>query len=284
MKLRKGTRAASGQADQIRTGNGANDSAIAEALALMELRWNPQILGEVFTGVHRFNQIQENLGISRPILSRRLKLLVNRGVLKRCRYAGQPTRIEYVPTAKGRELIGTWLRDCSSASIDSTSRSLQGDSANGNGSGSVGAANALGWFRRRPRALNANDPAAREAFDLMGVRWNLLILGQVFSGVHRFNEIEENLGISSPVLSRRLKLLVEEGILERRRYAVQPARFEYRPTPKGNELYPALSALVDWASATGNGLRSSDSESSPAKRLGPSSPDRSLAGQLARSG
>jgi DNA-binding HxlR family transcriptional regulator len=48
------------------------------------------------------------------------------------------------------------------------------------------------------------------------------------------------------VLTARLSLLVEEGVLERRRYQERPERFEYRLTEKGLELFPVLISLMQW--------------------------------------
>ncbi|WP_226874618.1 winged helix-turn-helix transcriptional regulator [Microbispora sitophila] len=57
----------------------------------------------------------------------------------------------------------------------------------------------------------------------IGEWWTLLILRDAFDGYSRFDQFQENLGISSS----RLKTLVADGILERRRYQSNPARHEY---------------------------------------------------------
>jgi DNA-binding HxlR family transcriptional regulator len=220
-------------------GNGA---AVADAsLSLLDLSWNPLILAEVWSGVDRFNQIKRNLGISSRVLSERLKLLVERGVLER--RASREQDVEYLPTAAGRRLMGRWLQRASRTEQD------QGPSraTHSNGYGQQnGHTNGSPHQNGHPRLLELHEPAVNDALALLGARWNLLILGQVFAGVHRFSEISETLGISNPVLSRRLKSLVDGDILERREYQV--SRYEYWPTAKGRELYPALAALVEWAS------------------------------------
>ncbi|WP_308817613.1 winged helix-turn-helix transcriptional regulator [Pseudonocardia alni] len=50
----------------------------------------------------------------------------------------------------------------------------------------------------------------------------------------------------SNVLSDRLRVLVEEGVLDRVPYQERPVRHEYRLTPKGADLYPVLVALMNW--------------------------------------
>jgi len=64
--------------------------------------------------------------------------------------------------------------------------------------------------------------------------------------VRRFEDFEKSLKIARRVLSERLGLLVEEGILARVAYQERPQRFEYRLTEKGLALYPALLHLVHW--------------------------------------
>ena len=84
------------------------------------------------------------------------------------------------------------------------------------------------------------------AMDILGERWTLLILRECFYGVRRFSVMQRNLGIARNILSARLQLLVRTGILERRRYQQEPERFEYKLTPKGLALYPAVVAIMRW--------------------------------------
>jgi DNA-binding HxlR family transcriptional regulator len=81
---------------------------------------------------------------------------------------------------------------------------------------------------------------------VLGERWALLVLRDLTLGQSRFDEIQASLGVASNVLSQRLAALVEEGIVERRRYSERPERFEYRLTQKGVELQPVLQALREW--------------------------------------
>jgi DNA-binding HxlR family transcriptional regulator len=81
---------------------------------------------------------------------------------------------------------------------------------------------------------------------VLGERWALLILRDLFLGRRRFEEFQDSLGVASNVLSQRLATLVEEGIVERRRYSAHPERFEYRLTQKGLDLQPVLQALRQW--------------------------------------
>ena len=95
-------------------------------------------------------------------------------------------------------------------------------------------------------ALRLPSCSIGRAMDILGERWTLLILRECFYGVRRFSVMQRNLGIARNILSARLQLLVRTGILERRRYQDEPARFEYRLTDKGLGLYPAVVAIMRW--------------------------------------
>jgi len=82
--------------------------------------------------------------------------------------------------------------------------------------------------------------------DLIGDWWSPLIVRDLFLGLTRFDELIENLGISRNLLTRRLKLLVGSGIVERKSYRRKPIRYEYRLTEAGRDLVPAILALTAW--------------------------------------
>lgn len=82
--------------------------------------------------------------------------------------------------------------------------------------------------------------------EILGERWTFLILRESFYGVRRFSEIQRNLGIARNILSLRLQTLVGAGILERVRYQDEPARFEYRLSEAGKDLYPAIVTIMRW--------------------------------------
>ncbi|MFD2414745.1 winged helix-turn-helix transcriptional regulator [Amycolatopsis pigmentata] len=81
--------------------------------------------------------------------------------------------------------------------------------------------------------------------DVIGEPWSPLVLRDVFAGVHRFDQIQADLGISRKVLTERLNHLVEQDVLERRAYDARP-RFEYHLTDKGVELVDLLMVMVRW--------------------------------------
>lgn len=86
------------------------------------------------------------------------------------------------------------------------------------------------------------------ALEIIGERWSLLVLREVFLGVRRFDAIRAATGAPRAVLARRLETLVDAGVLQRRTYqeAGARARPEYRLTAAGRELQPVLTALMQW--------------------------------------
>ncbi|MGK8489899.1 winged helix-turn-helix transcriptional regulator [Nocardia asiatica] len=84
------------------------------------------------------------------------------------------------------------------------------------------------------------------ALEHVGDWWTLLIVRDALDGFTRFDEFERNLGIAPTMLTRRLRTLVESGLLERRRYNQSPPRYEYLITDKGRDLSPVIVALYAW--------------------------------------
>jgi DNA-binding HxlR family transcriptional regulator len=82
--------------------------------------------------------------------------------------------------------------------------------------------------------------------EIVGERWTLLVLRDAFLGIRRFDDFQRDLGVARNVLADRLARLVDEGILEKRRYQERPERFEYRLTDKGRELWSVIYALAYW--------------------------------------
>jgi DNA-binding HxlR family transcriptional regulator len=82
--------------------------------------------------------------------------------------------------------------------------------------------------------------------DVAGEPWSPLVLRDVYVGISRFDDIQRDLGISRKVLTERLKWLLDQGLLERRRYSEHPPRFEYVLTPKGLEFCDVLIVMTNW--------------------------------------
>jgi DNA-binding HxlR family transcriptional regulator len=93
---------------------------------------------------------------------------------------------------------------------------------------------------------NQACPVAR-TLDLIGDRWTLLIIRDMFLGKSRFSEFRNSVPAPPPkLLSERLQRLEQNGLVERIVYSERPPRAEYRLTPKGRTLHPVLREIVDW--------------------------------------
>jgi DNA-binding HxlR family transcriptional regulator len=87
---------------------------------------------------------------------------------------------------------------------------------------------------------------AARALEVVGERWTLLIIRDALMEVTRFDGFLDTLGIPRNVLTARLGLLVEHGVLDRVEYQQRPVRHEYRLTAKGRELGTVVSTLMEW--------------------------------------
>ena len=97
-----------------------------------------------------------------------------------------------------------------------------------------------------PKTYSQVGPVAR-TLELLGERWTILILQDLLKGYHRFNDLMKSVeGIASNVLSGRLKLLEENGVVERKFYNDHPPRAEYYLTKKGHELGVVAGAMAAW--------------------------------------
>ena len=91
-------------------------------------------------------------------------------------------------------------------------------------------------------------PVAK-ALEMIGDRWTLLIVRDLLAGARRFQDFQTSLkGIAPAILSDRLKLMEEHGLVARRFYSDHPPRAEYTLTDKGKELGPVVGALAVWGS------------------------------------
>jgi DNA-binding HxlR family transcriptional regulator/peroxiredoxin len=98
------------------------DCAIAQALGVIGDWWTLLVIRDIAGGIQRFDGLQRELGISRKVLTGRLKALVEHDVLERRRYTDRPPRHEYHLTDRGRGLLPVLI-----ALQDWGTRHLMGD-------------------------------------------------------------------------------------------------------------------------------------------------------------
>lgn len=95
-------------------------------------------------------------------------------------------------------------------------------------------------------ALPGRPCSAAAALHLVGEKWSLLAVREIFFGNHRFDAIARNTGAPRDRLAARLRGLEQAGIVERRPYNERPPRHEYHLTEAGRDLEPVIRALLAW--------------------------------------
>ncbi len=91
-----------------------------------------------------------------------------------------------------------------------------------------------------------NCPVERTV-NVIGGKWTLLILRDLFDGTKRFGELRVSLtGISPKTLTEKLRILEQDGIIERKIYPEVPPRVEYSLTKRGQTLETIIEAMREW--------------------------------------
>ena len=89
---------------------------------------------------------------------------------------------------------------------------------------------------------------------IIGDKWKVLILRDLFAGTKRFSELRRSLkGVTQKMLTQQLRELENDGIIHREVYPVVPPKVEYSLTDLGKTLKPVIDSMYDW----GNYLKSS---------------------------
>lgn len=81
---------------------------------------------------------------------------------------------------------------------------------------------------------------------VVGDRWTVLVLRELFMGSHRFDEIQAQTGATPQMVAARLKSMEGDGLVARRAYSERPLRYEYHLTAKGQAFYSVVLALRAW--------------------------------------
>ena len=99
-----------------------------------------------------------------------------------------------------------------------------------------------------PAAPRSRAARRAEALTVLGHKWVLRIIRELGAGTQRFCELQDALGgANSATLSQRLKLLEDEGLVQRRAISAMPPWVEYSLTPKGSDLRGAIAGVDGWA-------------------------------------
>jgi DNA-binding HxlR family transcriptional regulator len=251
---------------------------VAQGLSVVGDRWAFLIIRDIYLGARRFEELRQRTSAARGTLTSRLKSLIERGLLCKEPYQERPKRYEYRLTEKGLDLypivLMMWRWDhrwggntylpqellhqtcgkkmvpvyrCTECKGEIVPRDVRFTP----GRKSRAVAKIPPRYQRRYKSTREkNGDMSREdvtALDCFGDRWTALVLAAEFFGLKRFDDIASAIGIATNILSDRLQLLVQSGILDRVPYRERPTRYEYHLSEKGRALYAQTMAIHDWA-------------------------------------
>jgi DNA-binding HxlR family transcriptional regulator len=252
-------------------------NSFGRGLLIVGDQWSMSIICEAFRGTSRFQDFKENLGISDPVLTQRLRSLVTDEVFETRRYSDRPPRSDYHLTKRGRELwtvfIALWewdLRwaprhrggapvlihdDCGHpttplfgcqrcGAVGVTHRHTRASRRPGT---TFAQSNPARRYRRSPDRLDADHAFGGSSLELLGDRWSISVLGAGMLRIRRFGDIRRELEISPFLLSERLQKFVDNGVMGHVPIAADQRRKEYRLLPKGLDMMPVFAITNDWA-------------------------------------
>ena len=251
-------------------------SSINRALDQIGDKWCLLIIQEVLWGINSFNDMMEAMGVSRGVLSNRLKWLQEVDCLKKETSAGS-SRPVYHLTRKSIELYDcalmairwerNWFSNPQLDTVELThsccAAAFEPVMACGDCDGEVklgevsyepgpGATRDVREkkVRRRSSIATADIPSRRALYknliNLVGDRWTANVIALSFHGLTRFDEFHGELPVATNILSDRLRFLVEQGVFEQQPYQQRPLRSAYHLTDKGRDLFPWFLALLQW--------------------------------------
>lgn len=251
-------------------------SSINRALDQIGDKWCLLIIQEVLWGINSFNDMMDAMGVSRGVLSNRLKWLQEVDCLRR-ETDKSSRRPVYHLTSKSIELYDCalmatrWERNWfSNPQLDrvqlthlACGKAFQPEMHCANCNGQVRLEDAdyepgpgvsqdvrEKKVRRRSSIATSEIPSERALYrnliNLVGDRWTANVIALAFHDLTRFDEFHRELPVATNILSDRLRLLVEEGVFEQVAYQQRPLRHEYQLTAKGRDLFPWFLALLQW--------------------------------------
>jgi DNA-binding HxlR family transcriptional regulator len=99
----------------------------------------------------------------------------------------------------------------------------------------------------KPGGVRRSPCPVANALDIIGDKWTLLLIRDLFFGKKIYREfLESPEGIPTNILADRLKRLEEYGVVKKAPYQDRPVRYAYALTPKGEKLGPILQAVSQW--------------------------------------
>ena len=252
-------------------------SSINRALDQIGDKWCLLILQEVFWGINTFNEMLAATGVSKGVLSERLKWLQSIDCLHKKAEGEAGKRMSYHLTRKSIDLYDCALmavawerRFFNTPELDEVTlvhlqcgqsfepqmrcRACKGAIHPAQVSYKAGPGATRDERQKKVRrrsSLSVHDvPSSRSLYknlvNLVGDRWTANVIALSFHGLTRFDQFHQELPVATNILADRLKFLVDQGVFRPSAYQQRPLRYEYRLTAKGEALYPWFLALLQW--------------------------------------
>lgn len=252
-------------------------SSINRALDQIGDKWCILIIQEVFWGINTFGGMLEATGVSRGVLSNRLKWLQSVDCLRKRDAGGGQRHPVYHLTRKSIDLYHTSLmavvweerhypppasgkvhlfhRNCGHSLVTrmrcgSCRQPVHGrDVSYHPGPGAT--RDARDKKVRRRSSLSAADVPSehsvyRNLINLVGDRWTANVIALAFHGLERFDEFHRELPVATNILSDRIRFLVQQGVFAALPYQQRPVRHAYTLTEKGWDMFPYFLSLLQW--------------------------------------
>jgi len=250
-----------------------NSNAIA--LGLIGDEWNLTIVKlAIISGVRRYKDFRDQLGIANSVLTARLRRLTEAGVFTMSQYSDAPRRYEYVLTERGRELwqvlvtIWSWeavwvtehieplpsmyhtecggeftpVMHCRACGQPADIHNVRGEFGP---SGGFARSVPRAATRRRSTGGSPGPGLMVETIELIGNRWSASAMAAAFLGARRFTDMLTMMGAPPTIVSDRLRTFCQMSVLET---VARPGsgRVEYRLTDKGRAFFPHVMVMLEW--------------------------------------
>ena len=256
--------------------SGPAENSNAIALGLIGDEWNLTIVRlAIMSGVRRYKDFRDRIGIANSVLTVRLRRLTEAGVFTMSRYSQAPRRYEYVLTDCGRDLwkvlltIWSWeavwvtehieplppmyhtecgeefspVMHCRACGQPAGIRDVRGTFGP---SGGFDRSVPRATTRRRSAGGSPGPGLVPQTIELIGNRWSASALAAAFLGARRFTDMLVMMGAPPTIVSDRLRTFCEMGVLEPVVTKAGSGRVEYRLTDKGRAFFPHVMVMLDW--------------------------------------
>ena len=227
------------------------------------------------SGVRRYKDFHDRLGIANSVLAVRLRRLTEAGIFTMSLYQQTPRRHEYVLTECGRDLwpvlltIWSWeavwvtehieplpamyhtgcgeeftpVMHCGSCGLTADIHDVRG--VHGPSGGFERSVPRV-TTRRRSAGGSPGPGLVATTIELIGNRWSAAALAAAFLGARRFTDMLNMMGAPPAIVSDRLRTFCQLGVLEPVATRVNSGRVEYRLTDKGRAFFPHIMVMLAW--------------------------------------